>query len=593
MPSRAATLAVAALLLAATGAAYLHYRDDADEAPYWPSLYDRHDLAWNTSGSHSMVLAPGPFSTLGVQEAFVPVDLPPGEGGAVWTGNDPVVHLSYWLPSNTLSGARVPVIAIVSPYFDFGAPNPSSPTDVVGVGRGEFIFENFVPHGYAFAQVAVFGTEYSTHCFDYRGNGEQLGIDAAVTWLGTQEWSNGRVGLYGKSYEGATQWEAATFANPYLKTIVPISGTTGTKELLFKNGSAEARSQVMHMNYFYNTVDGDGDDLDNACPDVIHGLYQGAFTYGAGELDPALNDYWTERSYLDRAFANYEGSIYWIQGLQDLNVDSHMVFPHYETFRQAGFEVRGMFGQWGHDYPDQWYKHRNISAGYGAEAFPDMTRWDWAQDLFEWFEYYLKDRGPRPDLHVQVQRNDGQWRVEPTWPPRDAQWIDLPLGSALTQTSGGLPLVGGTTYLGTYSEVVFESAGFADAIHISGLARFHVRVTPSANGGQLFALLEDAETGQRLGHATMDVRYHAGGDEPGTVLPGGQVTMRMEFFGIDALLPAGHGLRLTLRPTGEDYLEPVVNTPLLVEVSDSSVLSLPIIERDGGTVFEPPAWDAG
>ena len=349
----------------------------------------------------------------------------------------------------------------------------------------------------------------------------------------------------------------------------------------------------MHMNYFYNTVDGDGDDLDNACPDVVHGLYQGAFTYGAGELDPALNDYWTERSYLDRAFANYEGSIYWIQGLQDLNVDSHMVVPHYETFRQAGLEVRGMFGQWGHDYPDQWYKHRNISAGYGAEAFPDMTRWDWAQDLFEWFEYYLKDRGPRPDLHVQVQRNDGQWRVEPTWPPRDAQWIDLPLGSALTQTSGGLPLVGGTTYLGTYSEVVFESAGFADAIHISGLARFHVRVTPSANGGQLFALLEDAETGQRLGHATMDVRYHAGGDEPGTVLPGGQVTMRMEFFGIDALLPAGHGLRLTLRPTGEDYLEPVVNTPLLVEVSDSSVLSLPIIERDGGTVFEPPAWDTG
>ena len=29
----------------------------------------------------------------------------------------------------------------------------------------------------------------------------------AVEWLGTQNWSNGNVGLYGKSYEGATQWK--------------------------------------------------------------------------------------------------------------------------------------------------------------------------------------------------------------------------------------------------------------------------------------------------------------------------------------------------------------------------------------------------
>ena len=47
----------------------------------------------------------------------------------------------------------------------------------------------------------------------------------------------------------------------YLKTIVPISGTTALHPLLYKNGSAEARSQVMHMNYFSSTVDYNGDDL--------------------------------------------------------------------------------------------------------------------------------------------------------------------------------------------------------------------------------------------------------------------------------------------------------------------------------------------
>ena len=49
-----------------------------------------------------------------------------------------------------------------------------------------------------------------------------------------------------------------------------------------------------------------------------------------------------------------------------------------------------MLGQWEHNYPDQWTKHNNQDSGYGGEAIHNMTRWDWGQDLFEWFEYYLK-----------------------------------------------------------------------------------------------------------------------------------------------------------------------------------------------------------
>ena len=50
--------------------------------------------------------------------------------------------------------------------------------------------------------------------------------------------------------------------------------------------------------------------------------------------------------------------------------------------------------------------------------------------------------------------------------------------------------------------------------------------------------MQDAETGIRLGHATMDVRYHAGGYDAKTVIPGQTITMLMEFQAIDALLPA-------------------------------------------------------
>ena len=52
----------------------------------------------------------------------------------------------------------------------------------------------------------------------------------------------------------------------------------------------------------------------------------------------------------------------------------------------------------------------------------------------------------------------------------------------------------------------------------------------------------------------MDIRYHAGGNDPQTVIPNQQLTMMMEFQTADAILPAGHGLKIVFTDTGEDYL---------------------------------------
>ena len=186
-------------------------QSDMDQTQY-PSIWDRHTMEWDTSGSYSLLLEPGPHSALEVQEAFIDVDT-----SEVWeTGPaQSTVHLSYWLPSNTLEGDKVPVIAVISPYFSYGTQgSESSPTNVVGAARGEFIFENFVPHGYAFAQVAVFGTEESSGCFDYRGlarawaytrlsSGWVPRTGAMVTWAytasPTREPPNGRQRQWGAS----------------------------------------------------------------------------------------------------------------------------------------------------------------------------------------------------------------------------------------------------------------------------------------------------------------------------------------------------------------------------------------------------------
>ena len=566
-------------------------KEDVEDTLY-PSIWERHTLDWKTEGSYSMSLEVGPYSAMGVQEARITVDT-----SGVWESGpeSSEVHLSYWLPNNTIEGEKVPVIAVISPYFSYGPQgSESTPTNVIGAARGEFIFDNFLPHGYAFAQVAVFGTEESSGCFDYRGAGEGLGIHAAVEWLGTQNWSNGNVGLYGKSYEGATQWEAAAMGSEYLKTIVPMSGTTALHPLLYKNGSAEARSQIMHMNYFSSTVDYDQDDFDNICPDIVEGLFAGPVTYIGGEMDPYMQSYYDERSHIDKAFDNWNGSIYWVQGMQDWNVDPHQVFGGppgtnwYQAYVDAGFDVRGILGQWGHHYPDQVNSHQTVDPGYGFEALENMTRWDWAQDLFEWFEYYLQGRGPKPSLDAQIQRNDGQWRIEDTWPPKDRQPFTLNLDDCENDgvfVGGGLPVVGGgQTVIVDCSQINPERS-----IHISGLPTLHLSAVPTFDGGQVFIEMQDAETGMRIGHATMDVRYHAGGYDPQTVIPGQEITMMMEFQAIDAILPAGHGLRFIFSDQGEDYLAPACGNACTVHILPSlSVFEAPIIERGPDTILTVP-----
>lgn len=52
---------------------------------------------------------------------------------------------------------------------------------------------------------------------------ENDGRDAnsVIDWIAAQPWSDGNVAMMGGSYDGFTQWAAAKYANPHLKTIVP------------------------------------------------------------------------------------------------------------------------------------------------------------------------------------------------------------------------------------------------------------------------------------------------------------------------------------------------------------------------------------
>ncbi len=48
-------------------------------------------------------------------------------------------------------------------------------------------------------------------------------VTGLIDWIAAQPWSDGRVGMYGGSYEGFTQWAAAKHMPKALKTIIPAA----------------------------------------------------------------------------------------------------------------------------------------------------------------------------------------------------------------------------------------------------------------------------------------------------------------------------------------------------------------------------------
>src|SRR5205823_13591495 len=90
--------------------------------------------------------------------------------------------------------------------------------------KQSFIFIAFIlraaSSGYAVAIQDVRGRFESEGAFEPFVNERQDGYDT-LEWLVAQPWCDGNVGMFGWSYVGLTQWQAALSGHPALKAIAP------------------------------------------------------------------------------------------------------------------------------------------------------------------------------------------------------------------------------------------------------------------------------------------------------------------------------------------------------------------------------------
>ncbi|MBW3582558.1 MAG: CocE/NonD family hydrolase [Euryarchaeota archaeon] len=538
---------------------------------------------YDFEGRYSRVLEAGTLDILPGERIVVPSAL---DGADILMG----VH-------RPKTDEPVPVLLFASPYFGFiGGTN-----DVTHrLGAFGNLVENFVPHGYAVVGLAIRGTGGAGGCNDLMGPEETADLDQAVTWLGTQDWSNGNIAMTGVSYDGSTPWAVASTGNPHLKTIIPISGVPDMYGLMYRNGTSESRGPVVLNALYYggNIVAGTATPTQMAervvCPEAMKGIGWSVYTGLTGAHDP--EGFWKERDRKPDVMANYKGSVFSVQGLQDWNVDPSQVVPWVDELERSGIRTKQLLGQWAHAWPD--------SIGEKGERAEDF-RADHNEILLRWLDQELKGKVVDTGAPVQVRDNLGRWRNEAHYPPHDTAWTTLHLTpDGLEETASGEKSVllrpavqeGWFPYppeeTGEWIDLSYGPV--ADDLLVVGLPKVHVAVTPLGPGSSMAAYLYERDAdGQltRLGWTSMNLAFADGGTERKEVVAGETIVAKMEVQPMDGVVRAGNELVLRVWVYADaDRLPSLPPSPVLLELGHDlgSVLKLPSVERGAEVYFEVP-----
>jgi predicted acyl esterase len=149
-------------------------------------------------------------------DVFRPADLTPAAPLIAWGpyGKHGHTRMAVNFPK---SGVREDMM---SNYTVFEAPDPMY----------------WVPRGYAIINPDPRGTWYSEGRATYLSHEEALDFYDLIEWAGTQDWSNGKVGLTGVSYLTQAQWHVAALAPPHLAAINPWEGWSDTYREVARHG---------------------------------------------------------------------------------------------------------------------------------------------------------------------------------------------------------------------------------------------------------------------------------------------------------------------------------------------------------------------
>ncbi len=283
----------------------------------------------------------------------------------------------------------------------------------------------------------------------------------SVEWCAKQPWSNGKVGMWGPSYVGATQWLAAASAPPHLACIAPCITASNYYEEWFYRGGALQLSFVgaWIMDSFAphellrqrkkKEADAMMDMMDRMDEKVFDFIPLAKLPYFKGNAEyiydwlahPEEDAYW-EKVNLENHHANVSVPAFNIGGWYDIFLQG--TIENFVSMRKRGKtkesrEQRLLIGPWMHWGRAPWLDKLVGDMDFGHRASNESI--DMEGMLLDFYDKWMKDeKAPKtPPLKIFVM-GENVWRDENEWPLARTRYTDYFLhsgGSANTLDGDG------------------------------------------------------------------------------------------------------------------------------------------------------------
>ena len=344
--------------------------------------------------------------------------------GAVGSAPRPQTYRTEHVVIHARDGATLSALIVRPAGSDRRLPTAFEFTIYVDPAKDLTRLKYAADRGYAGVMAYTRGKDQSPqHIVPYEYDGADA--NSVIDWIAQQPWSNGQVGMMGGSYDGFTQWAAAKFANPHLKTIVPVVPNNPGNGLPMQNNIF----QLANYAWIYYVTD--NKTLDNAAysdpkfKNLAMDWYRSGRAYRdvdaiAGVPNPwlhkwlqhpAYDAYWQQMSPYRSDYARVHIPVLTIAGYYG---DSTAI-GYFNDFLRYNHDAQDylVMGPWDH-FGSQSRTKPDVLRGYTIDPAAHIDTW---KLTFDWFDYIMRAR-PRPALvanrvNYEVM-GENRWQHEPS-----------------------------------------------------------------------------------------------------------------------------------------------------------------------------------
>lgn len=275
--------------------------------------------------------------------------------------------------------------------------------------------------------------------FPYNGEGQD-GFDT-TEWVTRQPWSDGRIGMWGASYVGAVQYQAAAEGAPGLAVLAPTATWSSFYRNIYLGGVPRLALIGTAAAGLYPPPAGK-----SAPPD----WYQTLQSLPLADLDLAIG--W-RIPWLRTILTHPRPDGFWKRldvtpEIDQLKMPAQHIVGYYDFFlrevvsnferlRRSGAEQQLILGPWDHGSIGK----RTL----GEIDFGPASDFDLPGENLAWFDRILKGSRSKIPAIRYFSMGENAWREAASWPPEDAKVMPFYLhskGKANTRHGDGLVMIG-------------------------------------------------------------------------------------------------------------------------------------------------------